>query len=50
MEVYVTTDTSAAPHLQADLAAALGLPKSTVFGPTQQINPGGPNKAAASSQ
>jgi hypothetical protein len=35
---------SAAPHLQADMAAALGLPKSTVFGPTQQINPGGPNK------
>jgi uncharacterized protein YceK len=38
---------SAAPHLEADMAAALGLPKSTVFGPTQQINPGGPNKPAA---
>jgi hypothetical protein len=37
---------SAAPHLQADMAAALGLPKSTVFGPTQQINPGGPNRPA----
>jgi hypothetical protein len=37
---------SAAPHLETDMAAALGLPKSTVFGPTQQINPGGPNKPA----
>jgi hypothetical protein len=37
---------SAAPHLEADMAAALGLPKSTVFGPAQQINPGGPNKPA----
>jgi urease accessory protein UreF len=35
---------SAAPHLEADMASALGLPKSAVFGPTQQINPGGPNK------
>ena len=26
--------------------AALGLPKSAVFAPTQQINPGGPNKPA----
>jgi hypothetical protein len=41
---------SAAPHLEADMAAALGLPRSTVFGPTQQINPGGPNKPATSSQ
>ena len=39
---------SAAPHLEADMAAALGLPKSTLFGPTQQINPGGPNKPATS--
>jgi hypothetical protein len=38
---------SAAPHLQADLAAALGLPKSAVSSPTQQVNPGGPNKPAA---
>jgi hypothetical protein len=37
---------SAAPNLETDLAAALGLPKSTVFAPTQQINPGGPNKPA----
>jgi hypothetical protein len=37
---------SAAPHLETDLAAALGLQKSAVFGPTQQINPGGPNKPA----
>ena len=35
---------SAAPDLQTDMAAALGLPKSAVYGPTQQINPGGPNK------
>jgi hypothetical protein len=35
---------SAAPHLETDMAAALGLLKSQVFPPTQQINPGGPNK------
>jgi len=37
---------SAAPHLEADLAAALGLQRSAVFPPAQQINPGGPNKPA----
>ncbi len=37
---------SAAPQLETDMAAALGLPKSAVFGPTQQINPGGPDKPA----
>jgi hypothetical protein len=37
---------SAAPHLETDMAAVLGLPKSAVFTPTQQINPGGPNKPA----
>jgi uncharacterized protein YceK len=37
---------SAAPHLQADLATALGLQRSAVFPPTQQVNPGGPNKPA----
>jgi hypothetical protein len=35
---------SAAPLLETDMAAALGLLKSQVFPPTQQINPGGPNK------
>src|ERR1035438_7153783 len=37
---------SAAPHLETDMAAVLGLPKSAVSSPGQQINPGGPNKAA----
>jgi hypothetical protein len=37
---------SAAPHLEADMAAALGLSQSAVFAPTQQINPGGPNRPA----
>ena len=37
---------SAAPPLETDMAAALGLPKSAVFAPTQQINPGGPNVPA----
>src|ERR1035441_5981438 len=36
---------SAAPHLENDMAAVLGLPKSAVYGPGQQINPGGPMKA-----
>jgi uncharacterized protein YceK len=38
---------SAAPHLETDLAAALGLPKSAVLDPPQQVNPGGPNKPAS---
>src|SRR5450755_381886 len=36
---------SAAPNLENDIAAVLGLPKSAVYGPGQQINPGGPMKA-----
>jgi hypothetical protein len=35
---------SAAPHLETDMAAVLGVPKTVVYGPPQQINPGGPNK------
>jgi hypothetical protein len=38
----------AAPHLDADLAAVLGVPKSQLAAPTQQINPGGPDRQAAS--
>jgi hypothetical protein len=38
----------AAPHLDADLAAVLGVPKSQLSAPTQQINPGGPDRQAAS--
>jgi hypothetical protein len=37
---------AAAPHLETDVAAVLGLPKSAVYNPVQQINPGGPNKPA----
>jgi hypothetical protein len=38
---------SAAPQLENDMAAVLGLPQSAVYGPGgQQINPGGPMKAA----
>jgi uncharacterized protein YceK len=37
---------SAAPDLETDMAAVLGLPKSAVFTPTEQLNPGGPNKPA----
>jgi hypothetical protein len=40
------TAAAAAPHLQADMAAVLGLPKSAVYQPGSQINPGGPNKPA----
>ncbi len=39
---------AAAPHLETDMAAVLGLPKSAVYGPGQQVNPGGPMKSAAS--
>ena len=35
---------SAAPHLEADMAAAMGLPRTAVYGPPQQVNPGGPDK------
>jgi putative Mn2+ efflux pump MntP len=37
---------SAAPDLETDMAAVLGLPKSTLFIPMQQVNPGGPNQPA----
>jgi hypothetical protein len=40
---------TAAPHLNADLAAVLGVPKSQLAAPTtQQVNPGGPDRQAAS--
>jgi uncharacterized protein YceK len=37
---------TAAPHLETDVAAVLGLPKSAVYNPVGEINPGGPNKPA----
>jgi len=37
----------AAPHLAADLAAVLGVPKSELGTPGQQVNPGGPDRPAA---
>jgi len=37
---------SAAPHLETDMAGVLGQPKSAIYGPGQQINPGGPMKTA----
>jgi hypothetical protein len=37
----------AAPHLAADLAAVLGVPKSQLATPSQKINPGGPDRPAA---
>jgi len=37
---------AAAPRLENDMAAALGQPKSAVFGPGAQVNPGGPMKTA----
>jgi hypothetical protein len=37
---------AAAPHLESDLDAAVGLPQSGVVQPMGSINPGGPNKAA----
>jgi hypothetical protein len=39
------TTAATAPRLQADMAAVLGLPKSALVSPGQQVNPGGPNKA-----
>jgi hypothetical protein len=38
---------SAAPGLETDMAAALGQPKSAVYGPGQPVNPGGPMKSGA---
>jgi len=37
----------AAPHLAADLAAVLGVPKSQLGTPGQRVNPGGPDRPAA---
>jgi hypothetical protein len=42
------TAAAAVPHLEADMAAVLGLPKSAVYQPQSQINSGGPNKPANS--
>jgi hypothetical protein len=36
---------AAAPKLQADMAAVLGVPTSMLAPPQSQVNPGGPNKA-----
>ena len=38
------TASTAAPKLQADMAAVLGVPTSMLVQPQSQINPGGPNK------
>ncbi len=35
---------SAAPQLETDMAAVLGLPKTAVYAPPQHVNPGGPDK------
>ncbi|MGH3188844.1 MAG: hypothetical protein ACRDPY_10250 [Streptosporangiaceae bacterium] len=37
----------AAPHLAADLAAVLGVPKSQLTAPPQQVNPGGTDRPVA---
>ena len=38
------TASAAAPKLQADMAAVLGVPTSMLAAPQSQVNPGGPNK------
>jgi hypothetical protein len=43
------TTVTAAPHLEADMAAVLGVPKSKLGGPVQQVNPGGPMVSASAS-
>jgi hypothetical protein len=40
---------AAAPNLQADMAAVLGVPKSKLASPVQQVNPGGPMVSASAS-
>jgi hypothetical protein len=41
---------AAAPHLEADMAAVLGVPKSQLASPVQQkVNPGGPMVSASAS-
>ncbi len=42
--VVIGPTANAAPHLAADLAAVVGLPRSAMSSSGQQINPGGPNK------
>ena len=41
--MYVTTDTSAAPHLAADLDVILGAQKPGGTPSPGTVNPGGPN-------
>jgi hypothetical protein len=38
---------TAAPNLEADMAAVLGVPKSKLASPVQQVNPGGPMVSAS---
>jgi hypothetical protein len=38
------TASAAAPKLEADMAAVLGVPTSMLASPRSQVNPGGPNK------
>jgi hypothetical protein len=40
---------TAAPHLEADMAAVLGVPESKLASPVQQVNPGGPMVSASAS-
>jgi hypothetical protein len=40
---------TAAPRLEADMAAVLGVPKSKLASPVQQVNPGGPMVSASAS-
>jgi len=40
---------TAAPKLEADMAAVLGVPKSKLTSPVQQVNPGGPMVSASAS-
>ena len=48
-QVIRGTVANAAPHLETDLAAVLGLPKSQLSSPAQQqVNPGGPMVSATS--
>jgi hypothetical protein len=48
-QVIRGTVANAAPHLETDMAAVLGLPKSQPSSPAQQqVNPGGPMVSAAS--
>jgi hypothetical protein len=44
--MLVGTAAAASPHLQADMAAVLGLPKSELNGAPGNVNPGGPTEQA----